>query len=264
MHFFLKISICPIVLFCTCFVLTGCSRGKANNKNLAFDLKMEEEIADSNRTLRLCFSTKEYYHRTSLGLKSAHKVTEGKKIRIRFENYDLKDSSTSGNLVDTILLKNISDGVYILLMNMCGKEIQGKLLVTEKSYHLEIPHQRMLDIINPDLNKLPFNTIFGQIHFYRTSSLPLVHQFLDSLSKMGARKSIYPSGNYNYFNILPDGQIRQERDPGYKYTQSFIYNYKGSLEKLKSLVHDFSYCYNESVVITLSTTEGQIFNIWSD
>ena len=130
------------------------------------------------------------------------------------------------------------------------------------SFVATVPVQTRVQFINPDLKRIPENTIFGTVHYHAAGTAPVVQQFIDSLQYLGATATVYPQGDYGQFQIEANGNIKQIQDPGYYFTRYYIFNYTGNTTQLKGLMNRYGTNYPGLLLITLNSTKGQTFYSW--
>ena len=257
MNRYLSILIFSILFF-------SCSKNKTApvlNENVK--IKMIEDIDSSKKTLTLqCFTEKifgcsNYYmkHRFSIA---------GNKITINFIEIDKPDIclTSLGPASATIHLENLPDKDYDLEIGTGDTTIAGQLKVSNASYKVIFPAQSRIQFINPDLNRIPANIIWGTVHYHAGATSSIVQNFTDSLQISGAVASTYLPGNYSGFQIESNGQIKQVQDPGYNFTRYFIYQFSGNSLPLKGLVRRFGINNPNALLITLYTTKGETFMSW--
>lgn len=250
----------------TLFSLHSCKKvTPAVTANFGENIKIRmSETADSTkRTLTFNCSTEKIYGCINFGIQTSSAIT-GNKITINF----IKIAEPSicltavGPASTQISFDNIPNGIYELEFIFGQTIIKGQLNAGTGSFIATVPVQTRLQFVNPDLKRIPGNTIFGTVHYHAAGTGPVVQQFIDSLQYFGAAAILYPQGDYGQFQIESNGSIRQTQDPGYYFTRYYIFNYTGNNNPLKNLVQRYGNNYPDSLLITLNSTKGQTFYSW--
>ena len=160
-------------------------------------------------------------------------------------------------------LSGLSNKTYEIELNVGANKISGQLNVTGNSFIATLPTQTKVQFVNPDLKRVPYNTIYGTVHYHSASTSSIVQKFIDPLQLYGATPTLYPQGDYGQFQIEANGQIKQTQDTGYYFTRYYIFNYSGSSVQLRDLVKRFGTNYPNLLIITLNTTKGETFSSWA-
>lgn len=183
---------------------------------------------------------------------------------IKLNLYNTPDTPPSNTpLETTVRIGNLENGIYNLSVKLKDRSVPGKLTVSDKAYNLKLEKDTSITVTENTLNKIPLNSIFGRIHYYSSTAIPTINNFLQDLKKAGASIQTYYPGNYGMFFITDNGEIEQKPDKGYPFTKNFIYQYTGDTQKLKELVRQYSLSYTTELLITLRTYDGDLINIWS-
>ncbi len=162
-----------------------------------------------------------------------------------------------------ISLNGIANKTYEIELNFGANKIIGHLNVTAGSFIATLPMQTKVQFVNPDLKRVPNNTIYGTVHYHSASTSSIVQKFIDTLQLYGATPTLYPQGDYGQFQIEANGQIKQTQDLGYYFTRYYIFNYSNNSVQLRDLVKRFGINYPNLLSITLNTTKGEIFYSWT-
>lgn len=224
---------------------------------------MLETVDSTKRTLTLTCFTEKIYPCSNFSIQTSHTITPGK-ITIHF----IKIAGSSicltalGPAYTIINFDRIPNAVYELELNFGDTKVIGQLNASTGSFVATVPAQTKVQFINPDLKRIPDNTIFGTVHYHAAGSAPVVQQFIDSLQYFGATATLYPQGDYGQFQIEAGGNIKQTQDPGYYFTRYYIFNYTGNNNQLKNLVQRYGNAYPSELLVTLNSTKGQIFYSW--
>lgn len=254
-----------IIAFGMLYTLHSCKKDDPVTTNFDENIKIRiSETADSTkRTLTLNCFTEKIYGCINFGIQttstiSANKITVNF-IKIEEHNICL---TAIGPASTQINFDKIPNGIYELELNLGQTKITGQLNVSTGSFVATVPVQTRVQFINPDLKRIPDNTIFGTIHYHAAGTAPVVQQFIDSLQYLGATATLYAQGDYGQFQIEANGSIKQTQDPGYYFTRYYIFNYTGNNNLLKNLMQRYGNNYPDSLLITLNSTRGQTFYSW--
>ena len=246
--------------------LNSCKKSDTSSTS-AFDdnikIKMSETVDSVKRTLFLNCFTEKIYGCSNYGIQSTFVLTDNK-ITINFIQVIVPSIClTSLGPASTIIkLDGLPNKTYEIELNFGATKISGQLNVSASSFKATLPTQTKVQFVNPELGRVPNNTIYGTVHYHVTSTTTTVQKFIDSLQFYGAASTLYPQGDYGNFQIESTGQIKQVQDPGYYFTRYYIYNYSSNSAQLKSLVRRFGINYPDSLLITLYTTKGETFYSW--
>ena len=222
---------------------------------------MQESISGDSRRLSFYFYSDGFKEKA--GFKLDAKLVKNKKL-ISIKLYNTPKSPPSIiPLETTVHLDSLTKGDYQMSIFFKNDTIKGRLAVNDNRYQLLLNKNPKITLANNTLNKIPFNSIFGRIHYYSPSNLNLVNEFLDSLKAIGAQPKLYNPGYYGLFTIAKAGTIEQKNDKGYFYTKNFIFQYDGNKQRLKELVKRYAFNYTTQMLITLITFDGTTYNLWN-
>lgn len=257
----------PVYLLALMFlcILSSCKKTVVNS---SFDenirIRMTETVDSTKRVLNLLCATEKIFACANFGIQTTYTLTNDK-ITIHFIKIIAPDIClTSLAPASTVInLSGLSNKTYELELNFGGAKILGQLTITAGNFVATLPSQTKVQFVNPDLKRVPANTIYGTVHYHSASTSSIAQQFIDSLQLYGATPALYPPGDYIQFQIEANGQIRQTQDAGYYFTRYYIFNYSGSTGQLKDLVKRFGTSYPNLLLVSLYTTKGEIFYSWT-
>ena len=231
------------------------------NENLK--IKMSETVDSTKRTLFLNCFTEKIYGCSNYGIQSTFVLTNDK-ITINFIQIVVPSIclTSLGPASTVIKLDGLANKIYEIELNFGATKISGQLNVSVNSFKATLPTQTKVQFVNPDLSRVPNNTIYGTIHYHVASTTTTVQKFIDSLQFYGATSTLYPQGDYGNFQIESNGQIKQVQEPGYYFTRHYIFNYSNNSGQLKSLVRRFGVNYPDSLLVSLNSTKGETFYSW--
>lgn len=246
-------------------VISSCKKTVVNpgfNENIR--IRMTETVDSTKRVLNLFCATEQIFECSNYGIQTTYSLTNDK-ITIHFIKIITPDIclTSLGPASTVINLSGLSNRTYELELNFGSAKISGQLAITEGSFIATLPIQTKVQFLNPDLKRIPANTIYGTIHYHSASTSSIAQQFIDSLQLYGATPALYHPGDYIQFQIEANGQIKQTQDAGYYFTRYYIFNYSGSSGQLKDLVKRFGTGYPNLLLVSLYTTKGEIFYSWT-
>lgn len=251
-------------------VISSCNKTEVNSDevNSDFDenikIKMSETVDSVKRVLVLNCYTEKIFECSNYGIQTTYTLTDNKLtinfIKIITPNICLTSLGPASTFIN---LSGLSNKTYELELNSGFNRISGQLNVTANNFIAALPTQTKVQLVNPDLKRVPSNTVYGTVHYHSTSTSSIVQQFIDTLQLYGATPTLYPPGDYGQFQIETNGQIKQTQDAGYYFTRYYIFNYSGSSNQLKDLVKRFGTNYPNLLLIALNTTKGETFYSWT-
>lgn len=259
MKSFLSITILFILLY-------GCSKSPLSVPVFDENVKiaMVEQVDSTKRTLTFNCATEKIFGCINFLINNRVTVSDNK-ISIHFIEIAKSDICLTaiGPATATIELGSLANKNYELELTVGEEKILGQLAVSATGYQASLPVQSRVGFTNPDLKRIPANTIYGKVHYHAAATSATVDKFLDSLQIVGAANATYLPGNYVSFDIEPTGQIKQTQDMGYYFTRYFIYNYTGQSARLRTLVGNYGRVYADSLLIELNTTRGETYYSWA-
>jgi hypothetical protein len=154
-------------------------------------------------------------------------------------------------------LNALENGVYDLQFNI-NKNIvsRGKLLVSDEDYELVFTAVNGIILLNRKLNRIPAQTVWGFIA-YQENSLDDVQEKLVNEFKDLTQLTQLPVGNYGYFNIDADRQIRPKTFPVSGKYLAVIGHYD-NLEALRLLVGKYRTAH-PGLTLNFYTANGDVF-----
>lgn len=243
--------------------MIGCHNKPKQVFTYKLQLNMTEKVLDTARILSFNFKSNDFKEKA--GFKLVSNLTVDRQNRTINILLSTKANTPPSNapLETTATLDSPKIGAYKLRIHFKDQILPGALTINEHSYLLNLKDNPSISTIADTLNKLPLKSIFGTLHYYSPEAAPTIDKFMASLKSLGAKKQGYYPGNYHFFTINPDGQIKQTKDKGYAFTRHFIFQYDGNRAALKALVKRFAFAHSMQLLITLRTYDGAIYNIWS-
>lgn len=224
---------------------------------------MNEKVDSLNKVLNLNCYTETIYGCANYVIESTDSIKD-KKITINFiriitPNICLLSSEPASKIIS---FTGLSNNTYELEINFGTSKVSGQLSVTTSSIIVTIPTQSKIQFINPDLKRIPNNTIYGTIHYDSASTSSLAQKFIDTLQLYGATPTLYLPGDYGQFEIDANGEIKQTPNDNHYFTRHYIFNYTNSSGQLRDLVKRFGINYPDLLSVILNTTKGESFYSW--
>ncbi len=233
----------------------------AFNKDIG--IRLIENIDNTERILTLKCGTTENFICSNFSIATSHTVINNK-ITLNFTGI-IKPGickRSIGPATATISLGELDILNYELEINIGSSKIIGQMAVSDNSYKVTIPVQSKVKFLNPDLYRVPNNTIYGTVHYHSETTSPIAQIFFDSLKYHGATTKLFMPGDYGDFQIEDNGQIKQTKNSAYYFTQHYIFNYTNATESLENIVKQFGLKYPNLLHITLFTSQGKTFSSW--
>lgn len=253
-----------ILVFILLFAITACKKDKVyTNFEENIKIKMSEDVDSVKRVLNLYCYTEKIFPCVNYPIEATYSLTTDK-ITIYFSKIIIPGMclTSPGPASTTIKLTDLSNKIYQLELNFGATSVSGQLAVTANSFIATLPPQTKAQFVNPDLKRIPDNTIYGSFRYTDSATISLGQKFIDTLRLYGAAPTLYVPGDYTAFQIEANGQIWQNQNTGHRYTLWYIYHYTNNSSQLKSLVRRFGVSYPNGLNIDLYTTKGEAFFSW--
>lgn len=260
----MRVFLYYLLFFVSFFAIHACKKDKVySNFAENIKIKMSEDVDSVKRVLNLYCYTEKIFPCENYPIEAAYSLTNDK-ITIYFSKIIIPGIcfTSPGPAKTTFSLTGLSDKIYQLELNFGETKVSGQLAVTANSFIATLPAQTKAQFVNPDLKRIPDNTIYGTFGYIDPATISLGQKFIDTLQLYGATPTLYIPGDYNVFQIEPNGQIWQNQSTGYRYTLWYIYHYTNNTSQLKGLVRRFGIRYPLGVSISLYTTKGENFRSW--
>jgi hypothetical protein len=233
-------------------------------KEIESDIKIrmtEMLLEETPQTFLLFISTEKIYPCANYGI--VHSVQQDStKIILEFSKIIVPNiCMTAPEHAKTIIdLGAITNGEYELEVIVGDNKSVGQLIVTSQYFNINFEEPKQLQIEYSSINRVPPNTIWGEVRYYAAPSEVLAKSFIDSLEFLGATKQLYNQGEYLYFQIDSLGQISPQQQANDYYTKiKYIYNYPKNTSEIDSLVKNYGRNFGDSLDIVVYTKEGETF-----
>ena len=232
--------------------------------NETLKIKMYETVDSTKKTLFFKCFTDKIFECSNYIIQSTYTLSNDK-ITINFIQIEKPNIclTSLGPASALIKLEGLTNKLYEVDLNFGTTKITGQLNISASSFKATLPTQTKVQFVNPDLGRIPNNTIYGTVHYHTAATTSTVQKFIDSLQFYGATSTLYPQGDYVNFQIESNGQIKQVQDLGYYFTRYYIFNYSNNSGQINSLVKRFGINYPNDLLINLNTAKGETFNSWT-
>ena len=252
-----------IILFA--LALNSCKKtDTSSNFNENLKIKMYETVDSTKKTLFFKCFTEKIFECSNYSIQATYKLTNDK-ITINFIQIEKPNIclTSVGPASTLIKLEGLTNKLYEVELNFGATKITGQLNISASSFKATLPTQTKVQFVNPDLGRIPNNTIYGKVHYHTAATTSTVQKFIDSLQFYGAISTLYPQGDYVNFQIESNGQIKQVQDLGYYFTRYYIFNYSNNSGQINRLIKRVGISYANDVLITLNTAKGETFTSWT-
>lgn len=146
---------------------------------------------------------------------------------------------------------NISIGLGQTVIN------NGKLIVNNESYTLQMDTEEGIIIPEKILRKVPPKSVWGFVAFQNSEDQLSATGLLSNLRNQGEPMPI-KEGKYGYFSFL-DNKLLVSGAPETGQVSSFLISYEGDEKNLQEIVDNFRNQHNGSVTTSVFTAKGSVF-----
>ncbi|MFT5823095.1 MAG: hypothetical protein ACI8ZM_004355 [Crocinitomix sp.] len=223
-------------------------------------ITLSEDLDSTDRIFQLFCQTEGYF--TNSGNSILYNYSKnGNEIAVEFTGFSYPETVFNGTGPATACIdfENIAYGTYPFDISLNNHTNSGILTVNEDAYSLIFEEPQQIQIPRHKLNRVPVNTIWGQINYHSADNEALANNFIDTLLSIGAVEQLYNPGDYSPFRIDSEGLMRQEEAPGYFFIY-YIYQYTGNSSDLENLLIYYGITYSDLIDISLSTAKGEYFS----
>jgi hypothetical protein len=256
-----KVTIYLLLLLCGLSCEKSTTEENHQDENDDIRISIVETIDGTQRTLQLLCSTREEYPCANYGISTTYHQTAGK-IDLSFGDIVKPGGCLTaiGPATSNVDLGVLANGTYELNINSS----KGKLVVSDESYSITFSGKEKFEIVNPQLMRIPSNTIWGTIGYHDKATAVIVQAIVESLQGLGAVRQQYKQGFYGEFDIDSSGQIVQPgEDSGYYFAHSFIFHYSGDMVALEKVVKYYGSAYGETFLyLDIHTDKGITYRSW--
>jgi hypothetical protein len=243
-------------------VLPGCEQGLNDEAELLIDIDAEfsismiEELRSSGNRLTFSLQTLEEQECEGTGIAYELAKSENEIFLdiqgLQAPNPCIKNPEVAFATSDLGLL---AEGNYPLRLSLQSTIInQGVLKVESDRYRIQMETENGIQISEPELLKIPAQTIWGYVAYDLEEQESISNAFLEDLTPL-VSVSGFADGNYGHFK-LENGSLRLNQEIAYPFFRLFIHELKAPLEELGQLLDQFRK--NESSIdVQLFTWDGR-------
>lgn len=158
----------------------------------------------------------------------------------------------------------LRNGQYWLELNHGGRKNKGLLIITDTDIDLLFAQLDGIQLLRTNLKRVPPLTYWGRIGYHDETSIVQVDEFLKRLEDNGAIFAKQIPGDYGYYQIDGEGEIKDPENHGHRFVRSFIFQYDGNAAKLEKLIRTGAGLDISDLSILVTSFEGEVINNWSD
>jgi len=166
--------------------------------------------------------------------------------------------TATGPATTSIPLGRLRDGTYRLGLSANGTTASGVLQIDRDSVVVRGGEGRWTKFPRPVLHRLPPGTIWGVIGWGPSDQSRRAQAFLDSLQVLGARALLLAPGDYDFFQVGPDGTVLTPETTGYYFARAFALRYDGDHAAPAGVVRAFG----DSLWISMYGVRGESWLSW--
>lgn len=163
--------------------------------------------------------------------------------------------------IDTVasygFLGNGKYPVEITLKNTVVSE--GKLEVTDESYHLSFDNKNGFEIIHEELLRVPARAIWGYVAYSNQEATAEADNFLRAIEDE-TQELILPEGYFGHF-LIQDGQkLTLPQAPQFSFFKTFYREFDGSTADLEAILETWRSNHQAAEMeFKMFTWEGEVF-----
>lgn len=254
-------------LIAVLFVL-GCESETAqpvNTLGSEVELSMTEFVDEDQRTLTLKFLTRKDFPCINYRIK--HSLTmDNQSIHIVLESIEESDVCLDaiGPASAFVELGYLPEKEYNLTVQL-GESIvkSGTLAVSKNAYQVEMHDFDGVELLNPELLRIPEQTVWGLLKYERSEENKELNKFFDQvMDQAGASTKKFAEGDYGYFKVGADGKISQPiSNKETVVEQPFLFDFSGDTDDLEMVLKQINNKYEE-VQIRMYNAKGHEFKNW--
>ncbi|MFO7445647.1 MAG: hypothetical protein R6W90_04735 [Ignavibacteriaceae bacterium] len=246
-------------------ILSGCTTDpdtqelRMNSKVL---VTLKENISKEGRKFILDCKTDSIYECSNFGI-SFQQQRNGNVIDVNFTHIVTPQTCAAslGPATAIVDLGFLLTGTYTLQVLVNESVLQTSMEITPEYYKLNDTSRTWVEVLNPELRRIPENAIWGHVGFSSDSfAVRQVQPFFDSLEILGAQELELIPGDYTYFQIDSSGTMNQPDNPGTENAIPFVYIYNNDIPDIRELVK--RYGKSSPLSVALFTSKGDVFYTW--
>ena len=246
----------------------GCESETAqpvNTLGSEVELSMTEFVEEDERTLTLKFLTRKDFPCINYRIKNTL-IMDDQSINITLEKVEKADVCLDaiGPASAFVELGHLPNKEYNLNIQL-GESIikSGTLTVSKDAYHIEMHDYESVELVNPDLQRIPDQAVWGLIKYEMNDNNKKFSKYFDQvMDRAGASDKKFAEGQYGYFEVGADGGITQPQEAKEDVVeQRFLFDFNGDADDLKMVLKQVNSTYKD-VQIRLYNAQGREFRNW--
>lgn len=217
------------------------------------------------RSIFLSFATNDVYGCSNNELGVESNVSAGKvfvKIRGMAEAIDC--DNVMGPATTRVDISSLAKGEHGLTLYINKMLFTADLTVSENSVYLKLGPDTdpdLVRIINPRLNLLPGNALWGRVEYIDPTMKAVAEQFMEDVKNEGARPTQLEAGNYGEVYLHAKGKTEERKMTGGSMEYPFVFEYDGDPERVKLLVDMYTNRYAGKIRIHLANPTGMRYSM---
>lgn len=256
-----KFYLATLVLL-TILLFSSCLKTKHDPLPLgAVKLGFIETLTPDARYLNFYFFTEEQFACTNYFINYDFSNNLGN-LDIHLKEVEVTDLclTATGPATAQMNLGIYQMGTYQVDIKVVNALNAGTLQVTPTNYILTMNDPQMLTLITDTLYRIPDHTIWGFAAYNETEYESIANAFLDSLEQRGATSVNLTTGDFGYFTLTQEGEIKLIDQPGTKYSLNFIYLFEGEDQEIKDVIRYFEINHFNEILPMVRTSDGKVYN----
>ncbi|MBR9921410.1 MAG: hypothetical protein GYB31_11275 [Bacteroidetes bacterium] len=247
------------------FLLAGCSKdavdpGTLVDVPLTFNVQMIEKLDTSDRRLQFRVSTIEF--QDCLNETIDYNMSQNySNILLSLNEILEPETCEEGNApaVSQIQLEQLINNKYLVSINLKNTvENVGELEVFSDRYRLQLETTNGIQILNPELNRVPENVIWGSFAYRNEDHSFLAEDFQNELEIITTFEN-FPVGDYGHFYVINNQNIfvADQSPEELSFRQNFLFHYDGDFEDIQGILSEFRNTYQNEIHILLMDDKGR-------
>jgi len=246
------------------FACEGEETAPSNTLGSEIELSMTEFIDADQRILTLKFLTLKDFPCINNRIKYETTVDQ-QTVSIVLEKVEEAEVCLDaiGPASAFIELGQLDEKEYDLQIQL-GESIikHGTLAVTKDAYLIHLDDEAGITLLNPALNRVPAQTVWGTIKYENQDSKKLLNFFDEAMDIAGATDKKFAEGDYGYFRVNSDGSIVQTNEQQKELDeQAFLYDFSGKSEDIKQVLQQLNANF-QNAHVRFYNARGEEFRSW--
>ena len=204
-------------------------------------LRLHEAFAPDGRTLQLLCQTERIYP-TAGYLILDQSAAAGSGFAIEFTGIVAPaiGATMLAPARAQVSLDRPGGGIHALWLSVNRVTATARLTVTPDSFAVERGEGDWTTFPAPVLHRVPPGSIWGWVGWGPDDRSARAEAFLHALALAGARPAQLASGDYEYFQVGPDGRVTMPGSGGTYASRAFVYRFADDPAVLARVVRDFA------------------------